>query len=230
MNSSSPSSFSKVLKLITIDGPSASGKSSVSREVAKRLGWSWVSTGVFYRGIAYVALTLGVSADDEPGLLKILNTKDWSVEMATEQTIFRYMKGDVTPKLRQEEIGAVASQVSTISSVRQALLSAQQDCFIRSPQGLVAEGRDCGTVVFPQASLKIYLTAKTTDRARRRAKEEGKTIKETKAYVSSRERTDQGREAAPLQVPPGSTVVDTTSMPLESVIVQVLGLAQKRFL
>lgn len=217
-------------KLITIDGPSASGKSSVSREVAKRLGWNWVSTGVFYRGIAYVAQTLGISADDEAGLLKILRAKDWSVEMTVDQTVFRYNNLDVTQELRQEEIGALASQISTISSVRQTLLSAQQDCLDKSPQGLVAEGRDCGTVVFPQAPLKIYLTAKTTDRARRRAKEEGKTIKETKAYVSSRDKSDQDREAAPLQVPPGSTIVDTTGLPLEMVITQVLGLAQKRFL
>lgn len=217
-------------KLITIDGPSASGKSSVSREVAKSLGWNWVSTGVFYRGIAYIALSLGVSADDEKGLLNILKAKDWSVEMSLEKTIFRYKGQDVTDELRREEIGAIASQVSTIPTVRQALLSAQQDCFSKSPQGLVAEGRDCGTVVFPQADLKIYLTAKTTDRARRRAKEEGKTIKETKAYVSSRDKSDQGREAAPLQVPLGSTVIDTTGLSLEAVIAQVLGLAQKRFI
>ena len=144
------------MKLITIDGPSASGKTSASRGIAKKLGWLWVSTGAFYRGLAFVAKEKGISSDDEPTLAELCRSDIWSVTMSEEKTKVFFQGAEVTDEIYSEQAGAIASQISQHQAVRANLLQAQRQCLQISPQGLVAEGRDCGTVVFPQAPLKIY--------------------------------------------------------------------------
>jgi cytidylate kinase len=196
-------------KVITIDGPAASGKTSVSREVAKRLGWSWVSTGAFYRGLGYVAHSLQVNKTDEAKLAKLALSDQWKVIMSEDKTRVFFQNLDVTDDIGQEAIGEYASLVSHFPKVREALLAPQRACKDKV-KGLVAEGRDCGTVVFPDADVKIYLTARQENRAERRAKDLGLNVEDTVKSQAQRDHQDSSRKTAPLQIPENAFVVDTT--------------------
>lgn len=221
--SSAPSTF-----VVTIDGPSASGKSSVSREVARRHGWAWVSTGAFYRGLAFVAQEMGVSPDDEANLVELTKNPIWSVEMGEDRTRVMLKNLDVTDQIYREDVGSAASRLSLLPKVRASLLQAQRDC-MNGVKGLVAEGRDCGTVVFPDAQLKIYLTAHSDSRAGRRAKEEGRSVEEMRVATTKRDHQDSTRKSAPLQIPENAVVIDTTDMALPAVIEHVDKLIRKHF-
>jgi cytidylate kinase len=211
-------------KIITIDGPAASGKSSVSRELAKRLGWKWVSTGAFYRGLAYVALQEGLLLPeaDAKKLAELAHSKVWEVHLDEDQTRVFYKNQDVTQEILSEQNGTRASLISQIPEVRQALLQNQRDC-ARNVTGLVAEGRDCGTVVFPQAMLKLYLTASQEERAKRRAKEQGLDLAQTQNEQRKRDHQDSSRAAAPLAVPEGARVVDSGGLDLAQTVDMIHG-------
>lgn len=208
-------------KVVTIDGPAASGKTSLSRELARRLGWQWVSTGAFYRALAYAAQQSGIPTTNETGLAKLAeSSKLWSVQMSEDRTAIFYQGHDVTDAAMSEAVGTIASQLSHFPLVREALLRAQRECSDLSP-GLIAEGRDCGTVVFPTAEAKIYLTADETFRAERRAREQGLTTEETAAAQRTRDLQDTTRTTAPLQVPQDALVLDTTRLSLDEVVTEV---------
>ncbi len=204
-------------QVITIDGPSASGKSSVSRNLAKKLGWNWVSTGAFYRGLAYAAQQSKTDLNDEAALEALCSSKLWSVRMHVENTQVFWQGQDVSKHLNREDVGAVASRISLLPRVRSALLQAQRDCSLVEP-GLIAEGRDCGTVIFPQARNKFYLTADSVHRAVRRAQEVGANIAETQKAQAARDHRDENRKTAPMQVPVGAQVIDTSLMTLDQVV------------
>ncbi len=204
-------------QVVTIDGPAASGKTSVSRELAKRLGWSWVSTGAFYRGLAYVAHSTATTLHDEEALAKLAVDKMWQVKMAHDHTRVFLNGKDVTDEISQEHVGGIASQISHFPKVRAALLQAQRECQ-KNSSGLVAEGRDCGTVVFPDAAVKIYLTARQEDRAERRAKDLGLSVAETVKAQVQRDQQDSSRKAAPMKVPEHALVVDTTELDFKQVV------------
>lgn len=212
--------------IITIDGPAASGKTSVSRALAKRHGWSWVSTGAFYRGLAYVALQEGVDLNDEEALANLCNSPVWSVEMADHQTLVIYKEIEVTDEIFKEETGTAASKVSQYPKVREQLLAAQRAC-ADGKAYLVAEGRDCGTVVFPQALLKIYLTAQQQSRANRRAQEQGLSADQIIIEQTKRDKMDASRATAPMTAAPDAHIVDTSSMSLEEVVNHVDQLVRK---
>ena len=204
-------------KIITIDGPAASGKTSVSRMLAQRHGWAWVSTGAFYRGLAYVAKREGVSLEDESALAKLCASNLWEVRMSDQCTLVFLHGHDVTSEIYSEESGAAASSISRFPQVRANLLEAQRAC-ANGVVGLVAEGRDCGTVVFPEADFKIYLTAGSANRAARRAKEEGRDLEETKKAQVLRDLQDSSRQTAPMQVPPDAHVIDSSGLDLNEVV------------
>lgn len=208
-------------KVITIDGPAASGKSSVSREIAKKLGWSWVSTGAFYRGLAYVAAQEGLALNDVPALIKLCKDPVWKVEMGADKTRVLWRGRDVSADVFSELTGERASAVSQLPEVRQALLQPQRDC-AKKVKGLVAEGRDCGTVVFPDADLKVFLTASQEARAQRRAREQGLEVSKIQASQTERDLQDRARKAAPMQVPPGGRVLDTDNLTIEQAVEQIL--------
>ncbi|MGE0761751.1 MAG: (d)CMP kinase [Bdellovibrionales bacterium] len=203
--------------VVTIDGPSASGKSSVSRELARRHGWKWVSTGAFYRGLAVVARARKVALNDEAALVALAESDVWEVRLDPNLTMVLLNGQDVTEQIYREETGADASIISQIPKVRQSLLEAQRNCAV-GVKGLVAEGRDCGTVVFPDAQVKIYLTAHSENRIERRAREEGKSKDNLRAAQTKRDHQDSTRKSAPLQVPENAHVVDTSDLDLPSVI------------
>jgi cytidylate kinase len=213
--------------IVTIDGPLASGKTSVSRKLAQLNGWKWVSTGAFYRGLAFLAQFKKVDLQDEEAVVHLSRTADWSVQLDEDRTRVIVEGRDVTPEIYAEQTGGAASQISRFPKVRESLLEAQRDCALDAP-GLVAEGRDCGTVVFPQALVKFYLTAESANRAVRRATEEGKSVAEITAVQKQRDRRDQNREAAPLQIPPQAHVIDTTHMNLDQVVQQVDQILKQR--
>jgi cytidylate kinase len=206
--------------VITIDGPAASGKTSVSRDLANTMGWKWVSTGSFYRGLACVAIKEKVDLDNPKKLVELAQSNVWSVEMTPMETSVLYRGQRVTPETMQEEIGMYASQISQYPEVRQALLPLQRAC-ASNQQVLVAEGRDCGTVVFPQALLKIYLTANSESRALRRSLEHSGSFEVFKDLQAKRDSTDASRAHAPMQVPEGGEVVDSSTMPREAVVKRV---------
>ena len=216
-------------RVITIDGPAASGKTSVSRELAKRLGWYWVSTGAFYRGLAYVAQRLDMDLQNESELTRLSKSPVWRVEMAESKTRVYFEEEDVTDEIGREDIGNIASKVSHFPKVRAGLLEGQRDCQART-EGLVAEGRDCGTVVFPKAEVKIYLTARSENRAERRAKEQGLSTESLIEEQNQRDHQDSTRKAAPLQIPQNAHVVDTTSMDFEQVVLEVEKIVRKQLL
>lgn len=206
--------------IVTIDGPAASGKSSVSREVAKRVGWSWVSTGAFYRGLAYIAHAKGADLSSEDAVVKIAQSPDWAVRMTPEETCVFMGSKDVTGEIGKEEVGSLASKISSFPKVRAALLDAQRQCAV-GVTGLVAEGRDCGTVVFPQAQVKIFLTARAEDRAARRASEQGHDLEHIVREQQKRDAQDANRKAAPLQAPADAHVIDTTDLSFIEVVEKV---------
>jgi cytidylate kinase len=209
--------------VVTIDGPAASGKSSVSRELARRLGWKWISTGAFYRGLAFVASEEGISLEDEAALVELSQSDIWSVEMQPERTEVLYHGHSVTDDIHKDQVGQWASQVSRLPGVRASLLKNQRDCETKTV-GLVAEGRDCGSVVFPHAPLKVYLTADQVQRAARRAQDSGMSVAETVASQRVRDHQDSTRKAAPLQVPENAWVLDTTELTLA----EAVGLIESR--
>lgn len=203
--------------LITIDGPAASGKSTISREIARRFGIPWVSTGAFYRGLAYVALQKNMSLEDVSGLAKLARSSEWSIQMTENKTKVVYNSEDVTEQISHEDVGSFASRISSYPGVREALLEGQRKCY-QASVGLVAEGRDCGTVVFPFAKIKIYVTASSENRAARRAVEHGADAEDILKAQKERDHQDTSRKTAPLQVPPQAWVIDTTHLSLPEAI------------
>ncbi len=206
--------------VITIDGPAASGKSSVSRALAKSLDIPWVSTGAFYRGLAYAALQLKIALTDRQKLSELAMSDTWKVEMTPEKTKVWFQSEDVTEKIGQETVGNAASTISHYAEIRQSLLDHQRSLAL-GVKGLVAEGRDCGTVVFPQAEVKIYITASSEHRATRRAQELGMDQKELVQQQQVRDQQDSTRKVAPLQVPIDALVLDTTEMSFVEVVKKV---------
>lgn len=213
------------LKLITIDGPSASGKSSVSRLLAQKLGWQWVSTGAFYRGLALASIEEKVDSGDEKSLAQLVASSVWEVKMTPQETLVYYKNNDVTERIFGEDIGAVASQISQKPKVREALLQRQRDCF-DPDKGLIAEGRDCGTVVFPKAQLKIYLTAGADQRAQRRSQEEAVDMAKTLEMQKKRDEQDVQRKQAPLKVADGAVEIDSSYLSLEEVVDKIFSLIE----
>ncbi|MDG0817931.1 (d)CMP kinase [Bdellovibrio svalbardensis] len=203
--------------VITIDGPAASGKSSVSRELARRLGWKWVSTGAFYRGLAYAALQLDVDLDDVQTLAQLTHNPVWSIRLESERTKVYFKEEDVTDLIAHEDVGNFASKISHYPEVRKALLEAQRNCSA-GPDGLVAEGRDCGTVVFPQADAKVFLTASSEHRAARRATELGLDQDDMVKAQKQRDHQDSTRKVAPMAVPENAFVLDSTELNLSEVV------------
>lgn len=213
--------------VITIDGPAASGKSSVSRGLARLLNIPWVSTGAFYRGLAYVALQQKINLADKTALTELAMSGIWKVEMAQEKTEVWYKGQDVTNFILQEEVGNVASKISHYPEVRSSLLDHQRECALRD-RGLVAEGRDCGTVVFPQAEVKVYLTATSENRAHRRAQELGLDEKQLAIQQKQRDAQDTQRKVAPLQIPQDALIIDTTELSLNDVVEKIYNFAKNK--
>ena len=212
--------------LITIDGPAGAGKTTVSKELARRLGYRYVDTGALYRGVALAAMEQGVAADDDKGLEALCRGLTLKFVADTEGTRLFSGDRDISGLIRTSEISMMASAVSALPAVRRALVPLQRR--LGELHGGGMEGRDIGTVVLPTATLKVFLTASPDERARRRHRDlSGTGTDESLDAVREQQRRrdlqDTMRAESPLQVAPGSVVVDTTGLELEEVVERLLG-------
>jgi cytidylate kinase len=209
--------------VLTVDGPSGSGKGTISRQVASRLGWHLLDSGALYRLVGLAAARRQVSLDDGDGLAALATAMRVRFEADAERVELE--GADVTGDLRTEVAGEAASRVAAIPAVRAALLQRQRD-FARPP-GLVADGRDMGTVVFPAATLKVFLTASAEERASRRhkqLKEKGidVSLPDLSWDIAQRDARDASRSVAPLKPAPDARVIDSTRLTPEEVIARIL--------
>lgn len=207
--------------MVTIDGPAGAGKSTVSKRLARRLGYRLLDTGAIYRSVALVARRRGVAWDDGPGCAAVAAALD--LDFRFEGEVNRVFVGgeDVTTEIRTPEISQGASRVSALPEVRAALLELQRR--LGAQGGLVVEGRDVGTVVFPDAEAKFFLTASPEVRARRRFEElkaAGQPVDQAKtvAEMIERDRRDETRAAAPLRQAPDALLVDSSTLGLDEVV------------
>lgn len=218
--------------VITIDGPSGSGKGTVARRVAESLGWHLLDSGALYRLVAHAGLLRGVAVTDESAFASIAQALDvrFGADPHGEELI--WLGGqEVSRAIRTEQAGEGASKVAAMPSVRAALV-ARQHAFATLP-GLVADGRDMGTVIFPAANLKIFLTASAEERAQRRYKQlKHKGLSANLAALSQeiaeRDRRDANRPIAPLKPADDAIIVDSTSMSIDAVVAHVLELAKTK--
>ena len=217
------------VKIITIDGPSGSGKGTISRILAEQLGFHYLDSGALYRLLGLVAVRHGIEISINADLTQLAKNMDVSFQAKADGHNIVLLEGeDVTDELRTEETGALASRVAENPRVRSALLERQHQ-FARLP-GLVADGRDMGTKVFPEAQLKIFLTASIEERASRRYKqllEKGENVKlrALEEQVRSRDERDMNRETSPLAAAADAVEVDSSDLTIQEAVDSVRNLA-----
>jgi cytidylate kinase len=215
--------------IIAIDGPSGAGKGTLARTIAERLGYRHVDTGAMYRAVAWSALQAGLSLDDEAAVSALavraeLDQRDGRITIDGQ---------DVTRAIRTPEMDRAAAAVAKLPAVRRALVRRQQA--LGADGNVVMEGRDIGSVVFPDAPVKIYLDASPAERARRRASDSAHTggsqgsVSAVEHDLLTRDQTDSTRAVAPLTLAPGAIYIDTTTMPIDAVVEKVLMLVQEKF-
>ncbi|NBD96392.1 MAG: (d)CMP kinase [Gammaproteobacteria bacterium] len=217
--------------VLTIDGPSGAGKGAVSAIVAERLGWHLLDSGAVYRAVALAALERDVDPEDDSALVTLCENLDLKF-LSGEDGIAVMLDGrPVDERLRSEAVSVMASRVASRPPVRRALLGLQRE--FRCPPGLVADGRDMGTVVFADAPVKVFLDASVEERARRRhkqLKEKGESVKFSRLFhdLAERDRRDRERAVSPTVAASDATVVDSTELGLEQVVERILDQVARR--
>jgi cytidylate kinase len=222
-----------MVTVLTIDGPTSSGKGTISRTVAARLGWHLLDSGALYRLVALRGQQLGLEPDNIEGHAAAAAALDADFGAVADEERIWLAGQDVTVEVRTAAAGMGASRVAAWPAVREALLDRQRR-FAREP-GLVADGRDMGTVVFPYAALKVFLTASPEERALRRYKqlkdkESGVSLAALSREIAERDLKDSTRAVAPLRPAPDAHVIDSTHLSIQDVVEQVLALGRSRSL
>jgi len=217
--------------VIAIDGPAGAGKSTVAQKVAARLGLNYVDSGATYRAAALKVLRSGISPDDERAVARLIAQTD--IRIATEGLQFRVLLDgqDVMDEIRTPEVTLAAAKVSRSPEVRAKLVAVQRSCAVG--RGVVMEGRDIGTVVFPTAALKVFLRADPAERARRRLKQDSKkgrsaTLDQTADEIARRDKLDAERKISPLVAAADAYQIDSTNLAANQVVEQILDLARQK--
>ena len=211
--------------VIAIDGPGGAGKGTVAKEVARRLGWHLLDSGALYRLVALAAIRCNAAWDDADRLAGLARNLDVRFDFATADGGIIMLNEDVSARIREEDCSRGASLVAAVPAVREALIERQRD--FQTMPGLVADGRDMGSVVFPDARVKIFLTATVEERANRRykqLKDKGMdaSLRDLSRDLEERDRRDSEREVAPLKPGPDSRILDTTGLSIPEVVQTVL--------
>jgi cytidylate kinase len=211
------------MRVIAIDGPAGAGKSTVASHLAERLGMAELDTGAMYRAVTWLALHKGIPLDDSEAVAQLAE----SMDLALDDTAVVVDGHDVTTAIRTPQINSAVSVVAANSAVRSELVRRQR-AWAAGRSGAVVEGRDIGSVVFPDATLKVYLTARPEVRARRRAAEIGETderaIDKMAAALAARDAYDSGRADSPLQRVDGAVVLDTSEREIDDVVEEIVRL------
>ena len=217
--------------VIAIDGPAGAGKSTVAQKVAARLGLTYIDSGATYRAAALKVLQSGVAPDDEPAVAKLIAQTDIHVTMDGLQSRVWVDGQDATDKIRTPEVTLAAAKVSRLPEVRRKLIAVQRS--YAQGRGVVMEGRDIGTVVFPNAALKVFLKADPEERARRRLKQDRKegrsaTLEQTAYEIGRRDQLDAERKISPLVAAADATEIDSTYLVADQVVEQIVELVRKK--
>lgn len=213
------------IKTIAIDGPSASGKSTVSKGVAKTLGYIYVDSGALYRGVTWQALRMSVDTKDADAVVEAMHNAEWNFFVQDGAVLFSVDGYVPVQELREKDVRESVADVASIPAVRRFVVQSLQS--LASFGSLVMEGRDIGTVVFPESPYKFYLDANPEERAMRRYRElvasgENEKAEEVMESLRKRDKIDSTRKTDPLVVAPGARVIDSTSMTLDDVIRTVI--------
>ena len=219
-------------KVIAIDGPAGSGKSTVARLVAEKLEMSFLDTGAMYRAVTLAAMEAGVDLSDERSLLAVLDARRFEFSAGDGAMMVRIDGLDVTEAIRGEDVTSNSRYIASAEGVRRRLVEMQR-AFAASEGDVVTEGRDQGTVAFSDADVKFYLTAKSCERAHRRAAEllgrgQRVDIEQVQRTIEARDDRDMGRSVGALKQASDAVVVDTTEMSIEEVVDKVVGVVHKR--
>lgn len=219
--------------IIAIDGPSGAGKSTLGKMLAKELGLLYLDTGAMYRAGAVEAIRAGISFDNSAEITKTI--RNAKIELAGEPDSLKVMLNgdDISAEIRTLEIAQAASIVSTVSDVRRRMVELQREIGENAPNGCVLEGRDIGSVVFPNADIKFFLTAKPEARARRRFEEDASkgritTYDKTLAEINERDERDVSRDDSPLKIAEDTVVIDTSELDLTEVFELILTKVRER--
>ncbi|MGD8786225.1 MAG: (d)CMP kinase [Phycisphaerales bacterium] len=219
--------------IVTIDGPAASGKSTVARLLAKRLGASFLDTGAMYRAVTLAAMQAGVDLKEKE-LLGVINKTKFQFSIKQDRLIVCIDGVDVTEQIRQPQVTANSRYIASAPKVRESLVQMQRK-FAAKQKKIVTEGRDQGTVAFDDADIKFYLTAEPATRAKRRQAELrikgiSENLEQTQKAIEERDKSDQSREAGPLKPAEDAIIVDTTYLDIEEVVTKLLGYVNERCL
>ncbi|MBJ6800401.1 (d)CMP kinase [Geomonas propionica] len=217
--------------IVAIDGPSGAGKSSLTKLLAQRLGYIHIDTGAMFRAVALMSKRAGIASDDDAGLAELC--RGLEVNFVRDGDSCRVLANgeDVSREIRTEEIGLLTSAISARKPVREALLTMQRAMGAKG--GVILEGRDIGTVVFPDAEVKFFLSASAEERGRRRylelaARGDQATLEETIAKVIQRDQQDEGREHAPLRQAEDALAIDSTTLSIDEVLAVMENTVRKR--
>lgn len=210
--------------IVTVDGPGGTGKSSVSRRVAALVDLPHLDTGAYYRAATLAALSAGALPEDAEAVWVVVAKLDFDQEDGV-----MFLEGhDVSEEIRSDAVTASVSVVSSHREVRALMVVAQRDWVARHGDRAVVEGRDIGSVVFPDAPLKIYLDATPRVRAERRAAQTGESVADVLADLNRRDSFDSAREVSPLTIPDGAIVIDTSSLEFEEVVQRIVALVRSK--